>query len=1164
MTAGVPSEESLPLSLELRIEAECTRFEAAWKGAAASGGPQPRIEDYLPAVEEAERWPLLRELLLLDLHYCRGERPTAEEYGRRFPVYAGRIAPLLRRQTPVENGPPKPARGSDRNLLFGMLALQMDFIGRDTLIAAMHDWVLEKTKSLGQILLDEGAIGPDEQGVLEALVQKHLQRHGNDPEQSLAALGAPAGLAQELRNVRDGDLQASLDSVAGAADTGAVATGPYVPASSSAPPEGMRYRVLRPHARGGLGEVFVALDQELHREVALKEILERFADDPQSRGRFLLEAEITGGLEHPGIVPVYGLGCYADGRPFYAMRFIQGDSLQAAIERFHEQDGPGRDPGERSLALRQLLRRFVDVCNALAYAHSRGVLHRDLKPANVMLGKYGETLVVDWGLAKTVGREEGLPGSEERTLRPQSGSGAALTQMGSALGTPGYMSPEQASGRLDLVGRASDVYSLGATLYALLTGKAPFSGSDAGAILDRVRRGQFPRPRQVKPGTPAPLEAICLKAMALEPVGRYGAALSLAADVEHWLADEPVSAWPEPWGARLGRWARRHKPAVAGVAALLVTAVVALALSTAVVMRAERQTEEARRRAANNFQKALDAVERMLTRVGETQLAEVPEMDEARQRLLEDALEFYQGFVQEGNTDPAVRRKVGRAYQRTGRIRELLGKREQAEEDYHHALELQSILAHEFPGDPSTAHDWARSYLALADLCRDQRGRTAEAEVAYKLALEILQPLAATNPDIHGVQDSLATAYNNRGLTYRDTSRFALAKSDLENALAIRSDLDKQHPEVSRYREALADSHESLGELYGSRRMALRSQAEAELKEAIVLREQLAAEHPADHAFQHFLANSYTRLGYHYASSGQEAGAKKPLEDALRIFQQLADDHPMIPEYQTQVAFIHGRLGNVYFLTDGKVTGDEHFRKSVDLFERLIRDSRGQIRVALLFADISETIGVRRREDGDLDGAFPWFGSSIKLAEGVLEKEHQQTEATNRLVTTYMDRAEAFVRSNRRDEAVKDWDEMIKRDNESASALVRMFAAMARAHRGDHARATAVVDQMLKEKVEPANAFYNFPCIYSLASAAAREDETLAAADRTRLAEQYAARSIQLLQQARTDGFFQTPGYVGYLTEDSDFKALRKRDDFQQLLLQLKEDTKAARNGKRQ
>src|SRR5439155_750340 len=181
-----------------------------------------------------------------------------------------------------------------------------------------------------------------------------------------------------------------------------------------------------------------------------------------------------------------GLGQYADGRPFYAMRFVRGDSLKDAIEKFHRrQADAGVGEGSRGLELRELLGRFIDVCEAIQYAHDRGVLHRDLKPGNIMLGKYGETLVVDWGLAKVAGGKEITSG--EPLLTPTTGS--AETHPGSAIGTPGFMSPEQAAGRLDQLGPASDVYSLGATLYALLTGKPPFEDRDAGAALNRVQRG---------------------------------------------------------------------------------------------------------------------------------------------------------------------------------------------------------------------------------------------------------------------------------------------------------------------------------------------------------------------------------------------------------------------------------------------------------------------------------------------------------------------------------------------------------------------------------------------------------------------------------------------------------------------------------------------------
>jgi serine/threonine-protein kinase len=228
----------------------------------------------------------------------------------------------------------------------------------------------------------------------------------------------------------------------------------------------------------------VALDEELRREVALKEIQERHADHAESRARFLREAEVTGKLEHPGIVPVNGLGQYADGRPFYAMRFIHGDSLQDAIHRFHEAERRGRPAGEGPLELRQLLGRFVDVCNSIAYAHTRGVLHRDLKPGNVMLGPYGETLVVDWGLAKVTGKAE--PEAAEGSVRTSLSGEPAMTQSGAALGTPAYMSPEQALGRLDQLGPASDVHSLGATLYSILTGRPPIEGKDTAEVLRKA------------------------------------------------------------------------------------------------------------------------------------------------------------------------------------------------------------------------------------------------------------------------------------------------------------------------------------------------------------------------------------------------------------------------------------------------------------------------------------------------------------------------------------------------------------------------------------------------------------------------------------------------------------------------------------------------------
>ena len=372
-----------------------------------------------------------------------------------------------------------------------------------------------------------------------------------------------------------------------------------------------RFRILKEDlAHGGLGVIHLAQDRELGREVALKEILPGKEDVPSLKRRFRLEAEITGGLEHPGIVPIYSLGRYQDGRPFYAMRFIEGDNLQVAIQQFHSQarsasEGPAEPNATQTptvahphspaslfstsnLQFRELLGRFVDVCQAIAYAHSRGVLHRDLKPGNVMLGKYGETLIIDWGLAKRLQKTpDSLPiidnGSQESVSQPATAEHHDQTQAKTVLGDPRYMSPEQAAGKLDELGPATDVFSLGAILFELLTGRAPIGAEipkeeedrlrQAGELViarvTRAQQGDFPAPRQLRPEVPAALEAICLKAMSFSAEARYESAQALAKDIERWLADEPVSAWREPISVRAVRLARRHRKAITAIGWLM-------------------------------------------------------------------------------------------------------------------------------------------------------------------------------------------------------------------------------------------------------------------------------------------------------------------------------------------------------------------------------------------------------------------------------------------------------------------------------------------------------------------------------------------------------------------------------------------------------------------
>ena len=237
-----------------------------------------------------------------------------------------------------------------KNLLFGLLALQNGLINQGQLVAAFQAWTLDKARGLAEHLISRGDLDADDRAAVEALVERHWQKHGGDADKSLASILAGRLICEKLAGLGDLDINASLSHfVSGSTepDTGLNPDRTASYAVGTATSDGQRFRVLRPHAHGGLGGVFVALDVELNREVALKQILDSHADDPVSRQRFLLEAEVTGGLEHPGIVPVYGLGTYTDGRPYYAMRFIRGDSLKEAIDRFRADPAVQTDPGRR-------------------------------------------------------------------------------------------------------------------------------------------------------------------------------------------------------------------------------------------------------------------------------------------------------------------------------------------------------------------------------------------------------------------------------------------------------------------------------------------------------------------------------------------------------------------------------------------------------------------------------------------------------------------------------------------------------------------------------------------------------------------------------------------------------------------------------------------------
>jgi serine/threonine protein kinase len=484
---------------------------------------------------------------------------------------------------------------NSRDLLLCLLAKQRGLLDDVRLEGAVVEWRATSGHSLSEVLEQRGDITNQQRAELESAVRNQGVETAVDP-QSSRLRELPPGVRRLL-------LGEGMSDVALATDVG-FETRPASPHDKSkitATPAtltpGERFDVVQVHAQGGLGVVFLARDHEIDRTVALKQIKSQWADDEDSRARFLLEARITGRLEHPGIVPIYALGADATGRPYYAMRLIRGESLLEVLDRFHATDVAGK-LNERMPELRKLLQRFVDVCNAVDYAHSKGVIHRDLKPSNIMVGKYGETLVVDWGLAKVIGSDEDVALTTRMVRQPESEGGATTTRVGTTIGTPAYMSPEQAAGRNDELGPPTDIYSLGATLYHLLTGELPHADDDdMGVLIARAEHGKVIPPNVPAPWLPRPLASICMKALAQAPEGRYVSARALSDDIERWLGDEPVRAHRESLSERVYRWTRNHRTLATSLFVGYLVATVAIIIGSFGWSYLRVQQEERKQRA---------------------------------------------------------------------------------------------------------------------------------------------------------------------------------------------------------------------------------------------------------------------------------------------------------------------------------------------------------------------------------------------------------------------------------------------------------------------------------------------------------------------------------------------------------------------------------------
>ncbi len=429
---------------------------------------------------------------------------------------------------------------SSRNRLFAAIALRTGLVDAETLRAALKACESDPALCLGEALVVAGAIASEDHDTIARLVERMVRRHGFDAEATVSALGVEADLAETVSLAPTPEPEATQ-----VADTKPLSGRPRRPQPSHGGADFGDYELLEEIARGGMGVVYKARQKSLDRLVALKMILAGMLASEHDVRRFHAEAEAAANLDHPGIVPIYEVGQH-EGQHFFSMAFVDGESLARKLAH-----GP--------LPPREAAELVLKVADAIAFAHEHGVIHRDLKPSNILLDKSGQPRVTDFGLAKRA--TSGLPFEDHD-----------LTVAGQVLGTPSYMPPEQAAGKVDEIGPLSDVYALGALLYTLLTGRPPFQSARVVDTLRAVLEQEPVSVRQLVLAVPKDLDTIVLKCLQKLPSKRYASAAAFAGDLKRFLEGQPIEARPVSGLEKTAKWMKRNKAVatmLAAVASLL-------------------------------------------------------------------------------------------------------------------------------------------------------------------------------------------------------------------------------------------------------------------------------------------------------------------------------------------------------------------------------------------------------------------------------------------------------------------------------------------------------------------------------------------------------------------------------------------------------------------
>jgi serine/threonine protein kinase/tetratricopeptide (TPR) repeat protein len=926
-----------------------------------------------------------------------------------------------------------------------------------------------------------------------------------------------------------------------------------------------RYTLLEVLGEGGMGTVYRAGQSEpVKRQVALK-LIKIGMDSRSVLARFDAERQALALMDHPNIARVYDGGSTEAGQPFFVMELVSGEPITEYCDRLR-------------LPVRARLELFVSVCQAVQHAHQKGIIHRDLKPSNVMVTEVDgrpTPKVIDFGVAKAT----------EFSLTDQS-----LADTGAIVGTPTYMSPEQADPSSMDIDTRTDVYALGVILYELLVGSPPIDAKQfkRGAILEMlrmVREVDPPRPstkvstsdalpsiaasRDIEPAhlkraLQGDLDWIVMMALEKDRTRRYETANGFAADILRHLAYEPVVAAPPSRAYRLRKFVRKHRGAVIAASLVLVTLLGGLAAVAAVQTVANAQLTKSRAAVQARYDLATDAIKTFHTGVSEDFLLKEEKFKDLRNRLLKSASDFYGklGALLGKETDLASRRALAQANFELAELTDKVGRTEDALAAHRQVLAARLALAAESPADPEIKADVGSS-LTIVGVLLNSTGKTQEAEETYRKAEDLLAEPAPTIAGAAEVRAALAQCRERHGWLLRYASRYDEAMSLLRLARADLEALAAAPGATAGLRESLADTVDLIGVVLDV--TGKTSEGESETRKALAIRRKLADDYPAVTKYRQVVASSYHNLGVLMLHAGRLSEAAAAWRESRAINQKLADDYPAVMSFRASVANSHYSLGYVLTRTGERAEAEVELRKSLKLLREVSNDYPANIHLRRLVAQACGDLGYLLTWTGKPMEAEAELRQNLVLWQKLVDDNPKFPDDRENLALSLVNLGDAGRMLGREAEAkgtyeraIALFERLVAENPVSASyrgsqAYSLRRRGLARSTSGDSVgaaadarRALALYQGLPSRSREDA---FNEGCCHALLAGLAGRDGTGVSAGQ---GEAETAQAMAVLRKAVGMGYrdprFQT---------DSTLDPLRQREDFRKLLAELENQSAA-------